>query len=156
MTHGHVDLMKRAVRLFDRVVVAMVAESVTKKPCFSLSERIGLAKTVLSELGDAVEVCAFSGLLIDFVRQKQASIIVRGIRAVSDFEYEFQMASMNRCMDDRIETVFLTPAEPYAHIASSLVREIAFLGGDVTPFVDPVVRAALKAACAGAKQSTQP
>ena len=141
ITNGHTDLIERAARLFDRVIVA-VAESTPKKPALSLEMRVDLSKHVLSHL-DNVEVCGFNSLLIDFAQQKKAHIILRGLRAVSDFEYEFQLANMNRKLCPQIESVFLTPAEQYSYISSTLVREIAALGGDVSPFVDAAVAEAL-------------
>lgn len=142
MTNGHADLVARAARLFDKVVVAIAANP-SKRPRFDLAERVDLARTVLADLPQ-VEVCGFDSLLIEFARSKQAKVILRGLRAVSDFEYEFQLASMNRHLSPDIETVFLTPAENHSFISSTLVREIAALGGDVTPFVHPQVAAALK------------
>lgn len=144
ITNGHRDLVQRASRLCDQVVVAIAkGGSGSKAPVFSLEERVELATTVVGDLPN-VEVCGFDTLLIDFVREKQAQAILRGLRAVSDFEYEFQLASMNRHLDETIETIFMTPAEQYSYISSSLVREIANLGGDVTSFVHPKVVAALK------------
>ena len=145
ITNGHLDLIKRAARLCDRVVVAIATGggSGSKQPVFSLEERTEMAREVVSGLGN-VEVCGFDCLLIEFVRQQRAQVILRGLRAVSDFEYEFQLASMNRHLDESIETIFMTPAEQYSYISSSLVREIASLGGDVSPFVPPKVVAALK------------
>jgi len=143
VTNGHTDLIERATHLFDKVIVA-VAKATSKSPVFTLDERVSLATEVLSPLGN-IEVCGFDILLVEFMKQKNATIILRGLRAVSDFEYEFQLASMNRHLSDKAETVFLTPAEQYTFISSSLVREIARLGGDVSKFVDPKVVAALKA-----------
>lgn len=142
ITHGHSDLVERAARLFDRVILA-VAENPAKAPAFSLEERLAFAREALAAHAN-VEVCGFDGLLVDFVRSRNARVILRGLRAVSDFEYEFQLASMNRQLAPEIETLFLTPAEQYAYVSSSLVREIAALGGDVTPFVHPRVAAALR------------
>jgi pantetheine-phosphate adenylyltransferase len=145
LTNGHTDLIERAARMFKRVVVA-IAESPHKKPAFPLDERIALARAVLDESHrDNVEVTGFDNLLARFVQQQRAGVILRGLRAVSDFEYEFQLASMNRHLVARAETVFLTPAEEYSFISSSLVKEIARLDGDVSQFVDPRVDAALKA-----------
>lgn len=145
ITNGHYDLVQRAARLCDQVVVAIAkgGGNAGKTPVFSLEERVALAKVVLSELPN-VEVCGFDSLLIEFVREQQAQVILRGLRAVSDFEYEFQLASMNRRLDSSVETIFMTPAEQQAFISSSLVREIASLGGDITPFVHPDVATALK------------
>jgi len=141
ITHGHTDLVQRAARLFDTVVVAVAAVS-GKQPVFSLEERVALAKEALAGVSN-VEVCGFDSLLVEFMRERGASVILRGLRAVSDFEYEFQLASMNRHLDPDVETVFLTPAEQYSFISSSLVREIASLGGDISAFVHPAVAAAL-------------
>lgn len=142
ITVGHTDLVERAARLFDRVVVA-VAKNAVKTPFFGHDERVALTAENLAGF-DNVEVCGFDTLLVEFMRECQASVIIRGLRAVSDFEYEFQLASMNRHLRSDIETVFLTPAEQYSYISSSLVREIAVLGGDVSPFVPPNVVAAIR------------
>jgi pantetheine-phosphate adenylyltransferase len=141
ITNGHSDLVQRAARLFDKVIVA-VAASPSKRPTFSVDERVAMVTEVLANL-DNVQVCSFDTLLVEFVRQQKAQAIVRGLRAVSDFEYEFQLAGMNRHLAEEIETLFLTPAERYAYISSSLVREVALLGGDVSPFVHESVGAAL-------------
>ncbi|MES2672952.1 MAG: pantetheine-phosphate adenylyltransferase [Pseudomonadota bacterium] len=143
ITNGHIDLVERACRLFDRVVVA-VAASDRKNPLFTLDERVALACETLSHLPN-VEVCGFNILLVDFVRQKNAQAVLRGLRAVSDFEYEFQLANMNRALAPDMESLFLTPAEHLSYISSSIVREIAFLGGDIGKFVASPVEAALKA-----------
>ena len=143
LTRGHEDLVRRAARVFDRVVVG-VADSEAKNPFFPAAERIAMARDVLAPF-DNVEVLGFSSLLMDFVRAQGAKIILRGLRAVSDFEYEFQLASMNRHLIPEAETLFLTPAEKYSFISSSLVREIARLGGDVSGFVHPAVQRALRA-----------
>jgi pantetheine-phosphate adenylyltransferase len=137
ITRGHEDLVRRAARLFDHVILA-VAESRTKRPFFSTEERLDMARLVLADCAN-VEVMSFAGLLMDFLREQDAHIILRGLRAVSDFEYEFQMAGMNRQLYPDVETVFLTPAEQYMFISATMVREIATLGGDVTPFVNPLV-----------------
>ncbi len=142
VTNGHTDLIQRAARLFPKVIVAVAARS-SKHSVFSLEERVDLARTVLAGW-PTVTVCGFDGLLVEFMRQQGASVILRGLRAVSDFEYEFQLASMNRRLAPELETLFLTPAEQYAYISSSLVREIAALNGDVSPFVHSTVQAALK------------
>ena len=142
ITVGHTDLVERAARLFDKVVVA-VAKGTVKTRFFNLEERIQLASEALAGFAN-VEVCGFDSLLVEFMRECQASVIVRGLRAVSDFEYEFQLASMNRHLRSDIETVFLTPAEQYSYISSSLVREIAVLGGDISPFVPANVVAAIR------------
>ena len=143
ITNGHIDLVHRASKLFGRVIVA-IAINPSKAPTFTLDERVALAEKTLAGLNN-VEVCGFEGLLIDVARDKGANVILRGLRAVSDFEHEFQLAGMNRKMDPEIETLFLTPAEQYTYISSSLVREIASLGGDVSEFVAPCVAQALKA-----------
>jgi len=137
ITLGHEDLVHRASNLFDRVVVAVAADS-GKSPFFSLNERVEMAKAVLAEYSN-VEVIGFSGLLMEFTRQQHARIIVRGLRAVSDFEYEFQLAGMNRGMYPDVETIFLTPSEQYMFISATIVREIARLGGDPSKFVHPIV-----------------
>jgi pantetheine-phosphate adenylyltransferase len=137
ITRGHEDLVRRAARIFDRVVVA-VAASTNKKPFFSLDERIELARLTLQDVPN-VEVVSFSILLVDFVRDQGTNLVLRGLRAVSDFEYEFQLAGMNRGLCPELETVFLTPADQYMFISASMVREIARLGGDVEPFVPLVV-----------------
>ena len=142
ITNGHTDLVERASRLIDKVIVA-VAVNNNKPNAFPVETRVSLASEVLAHI-ENVEVCSFDILLVDFMRQKKADVILRGLRAVSDFEYEFQLASMNRNLAPEIETLFLTPAEQYAYISSSLVREIAELGGDVTPFVHTKVVAALR------------
>lgn len=144
ITNGHSDLVQRASRIFGRVILAVAkgAQSGGKQPVFSIEERVALAKDVLADM-ENVEVIQFDGLLVDFVAEQNAQVILRGLRAVSDFEYEFQLASMNRHLNEKIETMFLTPAEQYSYISSSLVREIAGLGGDVSPFVHSQVAAAL-------------
>ncbi|NIM70984.1 MAG: pantetheine-phosphate adenylyltransferase [Xanthomonadales bacterium] len=142
ITHGHTDLVSRAARVFERVVVA-IADSPQKAPLFGLEERIELARGELATLPN-VEVAGFDNLLMDYVRSRGARVIVRGLRAVSDFEYEFQLASMNRHLAAEVETLFLTPDEDYSFISSSLVKEIARLGGDVSEFVGDAVEAALK------------
>jgi pantetheine-phosphate adenylyltransferase len=141
ITTGHVDLVERAASMFPQVVVG-IAENKRKKPLFDISERVALAKEVLKHIKN-VEVCGFSTLLADFVRSEGANAIIRGLRAVSDFEYEFQLANMNRRLAPEIETLFLTPAEQFSFISSSLVTEIAQLGGDVSTFVHASVAKAL-------------
>jgi len=141
VTNGHTDLVQRATRLFDQVIVA-VAKGGSKQPVFPVQQRVELVQEVLADM-PSVKVCSFDNLLVDFMKQQGAGVILRGLRAVSDFEYEFQLAGMNRQLCPEIETVFLTPAEHYAYISSSLVREIAGLGGDVSRFVNPKVVAAL-------------
>ena len=142
ITNGHTDLVERASKLFDKVIVS-IASSLKKGPLFSLEERIELAQQVLGHL-DNVEVKGFNILLTDFARQQGSSIILRGLRAVSDFEYEFQLANMNRAQHPDLESVFLTPDEQHSYISSSLIREIASLGGDVSKFVHPKVAQALQ------------
>jgi pantetheine-phosphate adenylyltransferase len=137
ITLGHTDLARRAARLFDRVILA-VADSKAKRPFFTLDERTEMAKHVLSDLPN-VEVMGFSGLLMKFVQEQGARVVVRGLRAVSDFEYEFQLAGMNRGMYPDVETVFLTPGEQNMFISATLVREISVLGGDTSKFVPPYV-----------------
>ena len=143
ITNGHVDLVDRAAPLFDRLVVG-IAESPGKRPALDLDLRVDLARGALSRHRN-VEVRGFNGLLADFVRELGAGVLLRGLRAVSDFEYEFQLASMNRHLIPDVETLFLTPAEQYGFISSSLVREISRLGGDVSGFVPPAVAQALQA-----------
>jgi pantetheine-phosphate adenylyltransferase len=137
LTRGHEDLVRRAAKLFQRVVVG-IAESRSKKPFFPLEERIAIARELLAPYPN-VEVHGFDCLLMDFLRQQNAGVIIRGLRAVSDFEYEFQMAGMNRNLYPDVETVFLTPGEQYMFISATMVREIAGLGGDVSKFVQPMV-----------------
>ncbi|MEN6586841.1 MAG: pantetheine-phosphate adenylyltransferase [Sulfuricella sp.] len=141
ITRGHEDLVRRASRLFGEVIVA-VADSRTKQPFFSLDERVEMAASVLADCPN-VRVTGFSGLLIHFLQLQDANIILRGLRAVSDFEYEFQLAGMNRNLYPNVETIFLTPSEQYMFISASMVREIALLGGDVSQFVQPAVCARL-------------
>jgi pantetheine-phosphate adenylyltransferase len=145
ITLGHEDLVRRASRLFDKVVVA-VAANPGKEPMFSQAERVDLAKSVLSEI-DNVEVCGYDGLTVDFATDNDLQVIVRGLRAISDFEHEFQLANMNRHLTDDVETAFLTPTEAYTYISSSLVREICSMGGDISEFVSPKVKSALMERC---------
>jgi pantetheine-phosphate adenylyltransferase len=142
ITHGHTDLVSRAARVFGRVIVA-IAESPHKTPFFTLEKRIELAHSQLEHL-DNIEIVGFSNLLVEFVQELDATVIIRGLRAVSDFEYEFQLASMNRHLCSDVETLFLTPDEKYGFISSTLVREIARLGGDVSEFVGPQIESAMK------------
>ena len=144
ITNGHSDLVQRASRIFDRVILAVATggQNGGKEPFFSAEERVSLAKDVLAEM-ENVDVVPFDGLLVDFAQKQNAQVILRGLRAVSDFEYEFQLAGMNRHLNAKIETLFLTPAEQYSYISSSLVRVVAVLGGDVSPFVNEKVAAAL-------------
>lgn len=142
ITNGHIDLIERASRLFAKVIVA-IAESSQKGTLFSLAERRKIVTQVLAKYRN-IEVCVFSGLLIDLTREKKVTMILRGLRAVSDFEYELQLASINRMMEPKIETVFLTPAERYTYISASMVRDVAALGGDVSLLAPKVVQRALK------------
>ncbi|MEK6209970.1 MAG: pantetheine-phosphate adenylyltransferase [Pseudomonadota bacterium] len=143
ITRGHEDLVRRASSLFDEMIVA-VADSRGKSPFFTVEERVAMARETLAPF-DNVRVEGFSGLLMDFLHKHDAKIILRGLRAASDFEYEFQMAGMNRNLFPDVETLFLTPAEQYMFISATMVREIASLGGDVSPFVNPIVIPRLKA-----------
>ncbi|HSA69040.1 MAG TPA: pantetheine-phosphate adenylyltransferase [Burkholderiales bacterium] len=142
LTRGHEDLVRRAATLFDTIVLA-VADSKAKRPYFSVEERIAMAREALADVKN-VEVVGFSGLLTDFVRKQRARVVLRGLRAVSDFEYEFQLAGMNRNLYPEMETIFLTPSEQHMFISATLVREIAILGGDVSEFVHPGVAKRLK------------
>jgi len=141
VTNGHLNLVRRAARFFDHIVVA-VAASPNKTPMFSLEERIGMARAALADSPN-ITVDGYSGLTVDYVRQHGLLVIIRGLRAVSDFEFEFQMATMNRHLQPEIESVFLTPAEEYTFVSSTFVREIGILGGDIRPFVPEGVAAAL-------------
>jgi pantetheine-phosphate adenylyltransferase len=143
ITNGHADLVLRATRLFDRVIVG-VAKDTGKTPVCGLKERLELARLALADV-PAAEVVPFEGLLVEFCKSHNAGIVVRGLRAVSDFEFEFQLASMNRRLAPEVETIFMTPAEQYSFISSTLVREIARLGGDVSEFVHPEVQRLLAA-----------
>jgi len=138
ITAGHEDITRRACRLFDRVIIA-IADSKSKKPLFTLEERVAIARESLADVKN-VAVVGFSGLLTDFVRQQGAGIVLRGLRAVSDFEYEFQLAGMNRDLMPEMETVFLTPAAQHQFISATLVREIGTFGGDIGQFVNPIVK----------------
>jgi len=142
ITLGHEDLVRRAARIFDRVVVAIAANTGSKAPMFTLGERVELAKQAVGDI-PGVEVMGYDGLTVEFAEQHDLNIIIRGLRAVSDFEYEFQLAAMNRHLTEVVETVFLTPTEEYTFISSTLVKEVATLGGDVREFVSAPVRAAL-------------
>jgi pantetheine-phosphate adenylyltransferase len=143
LTRGHEDLVRRALSIFDEVVVAVAAGG-HKRPFFSLDERVEIATQVFADV-PTVRVEGFSGLLMTFMAQQKANIILRGLRAVSDFEYEFQLAGMNRNLNPGVETVFMTPAEQFMFISASMVREIAQLGGDVSQFVQPLVAQKLQA-----------
>ncbi|MCP3675202.1 MAG: pantetheine-phosphate adenylyltransferase [Gammaproteobacteria bacterium] len=142
ITFGHMDIVKRATRLFDNVILAVAGDS-SKNSLFCYDERIALCREVLSDI-DGIEVVGFRGLLANFAQEKNACAFLRGLRAVSDFEFEFQLANMNRRLAPEIESLFLTPAEQYSFISSSLVKEVASLGGDITEFVHPIVAVALK------------
>ncbi len=146
ITLGHEDLVRRASPLYDKVVVAIAANPGTKAPMFTFGERVELASTALADIPN-VEVAGYQGLTVDFARENNLAVIIRGLRAVSDFEYEFQLANMNRHLTEEVETVFLTPTEKYTFISSSLVREVASLGGDVSEFVSPKVKQALLSRC---------
>ncbi|WP_321275833.1 pantetheine-phosphate adenylyltransferase [Thiomicrorhabdus indica] len=141
ITCGHFDLIERAARFYDKLIIA-VANNRNKTSLFSLEERVALASTVVAHMPNVV-VVGFDGLLVDFVREVKGNVLLRGLRAVSDFEYEFQLASMNRKLAPEVETMFMTPAEQYSFISSSLVREISALGGDISEFVHPQVSKAL-------------
>ncbi len=145
ITNGHSELVRRAAGLFDRVVVA-VAESPAKQPLFSFDERLSLARSALADLPN-VSVDGYAGLTVEYAAAHGLGVIVRGLRAVTDFEYEFQLASMNRHLDAAVETVFLTPTDEYTFVSSSLVREVSALGGDVNRFVHPDVARALRDRC---------
>jgi len=142
ITNGHSDIVKRATKLFKHVIVAIAANS-SKKPIFTVENRVEFAQIVLADIKN-VSICSFDGLLVNFALESNAQVILRGLRAVSDFEYEFQLAGMNRTLNPKIETLFLTPATQYSYISSSLVREIAILGGQVDDFVHPYVKKAIE------------
>lgn len=143
ITYGHLDVIQRAARLFDRVIVA-VAENAEKRPLFDMAQRVQLARAATGSLSN-VEVDGFMGLLIDYVQQRGAQVILRGLRAVSDFEFEFQLALTNRRINEQVETMFMMPRDTYTFLSSRIVKEICRLGGDVSPFVPPPVREALEA-----------
>ena len=142
ITNGHADIVRRASRIFEKVVVAIAANP-GKAPAFPLEMRVKLAREVLNDVRN-VEVTGFTELTVEFARKHKLQAVLRGLRAVSDFEFEFQMAAMNRHLGPEVETIFMTPAEQFTFISSSLVREIAILGGDVSQFVHPAVQAELK------------
>jgi pantetheine-phosphate adenylyltransferase len=142
ITLGHEDFVRRAAKLYDKVVVAVAADTGSKTTMFSFDERVALAQQALSDISN-IEVAGYQGLTIDFAHDNGLAVIVRGLRAVSDFEYEFQLASMNRHLTQDVETAFLTPTDKFTFISSTLVREVATLGGDVTEFVSPLVKDAL-------------
>jgi pantetheine-phosphate adenylyltransferase len=146
ITLGHEDLVRRAAGLYERVVVAIAANPGTKAPMFTFDERVELARNALDDI-DNVEVTGYRGLTVDFAMEHGLRVIIRGLRAVSDFEYEFQLANMNRHLTEEVETAFLTPTEKYTFISSSLVKEVATLGGDVSEFVSPKVKSALMERC---------
>jgi len=141
-TNGHNDLVRRACRIFDKVVIAIAANP-GKAPLFTLEQRVDLVKRVLADVPN-VEVTGYTGLTVDFARTHGLNVIVRGLRAVSDFEFEFQLATMSRHLSDQVETVFLTPTEQFNFVSSTLIREIASLGGNVGEFVHPIVAEALR------------
>ena len=143
ITNGHTNLVERATRVFDKIIIA-VAASPKKRPLFPLEQRVALAQEVLSHI-DNIEVVGFENLLAEFVREHEGNVILRGLRAVSDFEYEFQLADMNRRLVPQAESIFLTPDNHLSYISSTLIREIAVLGGNVDEFVHPIVSDALKA-----------
>ncbi len=142
ITNGHIDILERAIKLFDTVIIT-IARNSSKNPLFSERERLQLIKKVTKGYPQ-VEVDSFDGLLVEYARQKNATALVRGLRAISDFEYEFQMALMNRKLNQRLETVFLMPNEKFTYLNSNIIRELSRLGGDVSDFVPPVVRKALQ------------
>ncbi len=144
ITFGHVDVVGRALQLFDEVVLAIAADS-TKKPLFTIDERKALAEQALASFGKKVRVTPFNGLLIDFVQKENSRAILRGLRAISDFEFEFQMALMNRKLNDSIETLFLMPRGAYTYLSSTIIKEVARLGGDLSAFVPKPVADALRA-----------
>jgi pantetheine-phosphate adenylyltransferase len=146
ITLGHEDLVRRASMLFEKIVVAIADNPGSKAPLFTTAERVAMATAALADV-DNVEVTGYAGLTVDYAREHGLRVIIRGLRAVSDFEYEFQLANMNRHLTDEVETAFLTPTEKYTFISSSLVREVAELGGDVSEFVSPKVKEALYERC---------
>ena len=143
ITYGHIDVVARALQLFDEVILAIAVDS-TKKPLFTIEERQAMAEKALAAHGPRVHIVVFHGLLVEFVQEQDARAILRGLRAVSDFEFEFQMALMNRKLDDSIETLFLMPRGAYTYLSSTIIKEIGRLGGDVSAFVPPVVEAAMR------------
>jgi pantetheine-phosphate adenylyltransferase len=146
ITLGHEDLVRRATTLFDRVVVAIADNPASKAPMFTTNERVAMAASALADM-ENVEVAGYQGLTVDYARDNGLRVIIRGLRAVSDFEYEFQLANMNRHLTEEVETAFLTPTEKYTFISSTLVREVAALGGDVSEFVSPKIKLALLERC---------
>ncbi|WP_416306866.1 pantetheine-phosphate adenylyltransferase [Neptunicella sp. SCSIO 80796] len=143
ITNGHIDLIERAANMFAHITVG-IASNPSKKPLFSLEKRVALAQQVTAHL-DNVDVVGFTGLLVNFAKQREATVLIRGLRAVSDFEYEFQLANMNRRLSPELESVFLTPSEENAFISSTLVKEVALHKGDVSGFCHPIIEAALQA-----------
>jgi pantetheine-phosphate adenylyltransferase len=154
LTNGHLDIIQRAAKLFDRVVVA-VADNSEKRPLFTLGERAELAREAIKDI-EKTEVGHFHGLLVDYVAEQAGVAIIRGLRAVSDFEFEFQLALMNRKLNEKVETIFMMPRETYTFLSSRLVKEIARLGGDVHSFVPPHVEAALQAKYGRRRKKNQP
>ena len=152
ITKGHIDLAERGSRMFDELVIA-IAASASKEPLFSLEERLRLTGNALAHIDNA-SVVSFSGLLVNCVSQHNTQVVLRGLRAVSDFEYEFQLAAMNRRLDANVETIFLTPSEQYTFLSASLVKEIALMSGDVSQFLDPEVNEALVKKIAKARQNS--
>ena len=152
ITKGHIDLAERASRMFDELVIA-IAASASKEPLFSLEERLRLTGNALAHIDNA-SVVSFSGLLVNCVSQHNTQVVLRGLRAVSDFEYEFQLAAMNRRLEANVETIFLTPSEQYTFLSASLVKEIALMSGDVSQFLDPEVNEALVKKIAKARQNS--
>ena len=152
ITKGHIDLAERASRMFDELVIA-IAASASKEPLFSLEERLRLTENALAHIDNA-SVVSFSGLLVNCVSQHNTQVVLRGLRAVSDFEYEFQLAAMNRRLDSNVETIFLTPSEQFTFLSASLVKEIALMSGDVSQFLAPEVNEALVKKIAKARQNS--
>jgi len=153
LTNGHVDIIERGSRIFDSIVVAILA-NVEKKPLFSENERVAIIRDVFKDKPN-VQVDTFDGLLVDYAQRKQANVLVRGLRAVSDFEYEFQMALMNRHLAPGLETVFMMPAEQYTYISSRLIKEVFTLGGEITGLVPPVVEEQLREKAKGRRQKAK-
>lgn len=151
ITCGHIDIVRRALQVFDRVVVA-VAVNIRKTPTFSAEERVEMIREIFAEYGDRVEVDTFTGLLVDYARAHQIRTVLRGLRAVSDFEFEFQLASMNRRLTDEVDYIFMMTGEEHFYVSSSLVREVAFNGGDVVGLVPDLVKARLEALYRGAEE----
>ena len=144
VTYGHIDLIERALTIFDEVIVAVAHESADKKPLFTVKERVALLRKAAAGLGGRVKVEDFTGLIVDYARRKKANAMIRGVRMISDFEYEFQMALSNRKLSNQVETMFLMPSEAYAYISARLIKEAAALGADLSAFVPRFVETALK------------